>query len=492
LGGADTSNEREDSVSEPPDYKPKLFLNREQEIALFRDLLDRVASGRAGRMRTLVLEGQRGIGKSWLLRHFHHLAESEMHEKPGTCIAPFLIRFKPDPQTSTPRLEFGADGSTDCIVVCALNQVTKLSDQPQESAKEFMRQVLQWLADRFYDKQLIETALAPIYSAGELSDLLTRLLERRLNAEKAVVILLVDSVYEADWEIVRVLEDYVLAPLLALDRVAVVLSGRGRPFPWVNSLLRVEPKQDVLKRWEKPKADVDEGRQRKLLIDLIRKQLPKDAFWRSPLNGASDSLTIKQEERIEQIWELGQGHPLLTLSLAARADQDDAFALEQFLEHDLFLSLPENRRPILRACFEALSVLDFFRETEMEEMLKAYAQLNAGPAELAAPQTRNLLTELQRTYLLRWDRQQSQYVVDDTVRITLSTWLRLEKLQLWKSLHRAAQSMFEQWALDFSVHRAYYEERAFAHQLALNRYVDGERTTEPQQTKEHLHAVAMA
>jgi Cdc6-like AAA superfamily ATPase len=59
------------SLTDPPVYRPDLFVNRENEIKAVTNALQNIARGDSEQMRTIVFRGERGLGKSWLALHLH-------------------------------------------------------------------------------------------------------------------------------------------------------------------------------------------------------------------------------------------------------------------------------------------------------------------------------------------------------------------------------------------------------------------------------------
>ncbi len=456
---------------ERPQYMRSQFLDRKEEIARFEKLLDQVADGTAGLRRVLVFEGERGVGKSWLLQHFHTLAQGRSR------VLPFLIRF--EPQYNLDALEshvVGSDASSSCSVRCKMNEFVQAPDQMSTNSQAAVRQILEQIVRYLYSKNVIASDLSSGLPLDAYSYKLVRMLEDGLAAKELTFVLLIDSVYEADWGLVRGLEDYLCAPFIGLRRVAAVISGRGQPYPWINSLLRVEPVPGALQRWAEPNANDGEhailrAERRRWLIQLIRAQVTQNRFWAPQNEGANAEfeLSIEQEKRLQKIWQIAQGQPLLTIQLAGDTQGDgtkDDAILDRFAEKDLFKFLSDERREQLRPYLEALSVLDYFRETEAERMIQKYLELKGQPVDDVSG--RKILGELQRTYLIRWDRQENKYFVDDTVRIVLSEWLRLHNQPIWRNLHETALQLYEKWALDYPQYRDYYKQRVESHIFYLS------------------------
>jgi len=474
-----------------PAYHRELFLDRMVETDHFESFLDRVAEGKAGLKRVLVFRGERGIGKSWLLQHLHTLAQDR------ASVASFLVQFKPEQDEPQPRIDASTSDDA-CIVYCALNTFESSSAEPVLAYAEQFEQLLARLFGYLRQKGLIDSEL-PSGSVDELSLGLVLMLKSGLDTEGSILVLLVDSVFEADWKFVKWLEDYLLAPLLALDRVAIVLSGRGRPYPWIHSLLRHPAMPDALSRWDDSDGNSTESaalRDEHLgwLVQLIRTQVTENPFWRTHAGASGNALglTQEQERRLEEIWRIGQGHQLLTVRLAS-SEQTDKWTtlkiLNDYIEEELLQFLPTVRRPELRRYLEAICVLRHFGEAEAERMVRVYFEIIQQPTTRMS--AKEILAYLMRTYLVRWDHN-TQYFVDDTIRIAISGWLRLAKRKTWRKLHTEAKLMYEEWAHDYPSFAKTYQASAQVHENALNGDdgAEGEETQPSEQTSDIANASA--
>lgn len=458
------------SVSEEkpirPTYAPDLFLNREAEIDRFDSQVDDVIRGVAGIRRVLVIEGERGVGKSWLLKHLHWLTTQR------TDVASYLVRFEPqytgDAAHSTPQITLDQRVG-ESIITCNLNDFAARPEHPDDHSKHQLRGLLEGIAAYLLSAKLIAEKLPTALSLDETSLSLARMLRSALQIDNSVFVLLVDSAYEADWSFVAGLEDYVLAPLVAIDRVVVVLTGRGRPFPWINSLLRFEPMHGALQRWgEQEGADDVRDKHWDWIVQLVQTQVEKNNFWhKSTTLVAGETLKPVQKARLREIWRLAQGQPLLTVRLAEKTEgdgsADDAEILDEFINAELLDMLHDDKRNLFRNYLEALCVLDFFRETEAEIMIQAYFEMLGRDSE--SKSGREVLLVLQQTYLVRWDWRKTQYLVDDTARVAIDGWLRSAKLEQWLELHAVAQTMYSKWADVYPQHAEYYRGRAKRHKF---------------------------
>jgi len=461
-----------------PEYASHLFLNREAEVTRFKGLLDEVTRGVAGFRRVLVFEGERGVGKSWLLKHMHRLAAQQ------TGAVSYLVRF--DPQYDGTLRVTANKPEAEVTIACKLNNFTARPDQLDEHSKHQLKELLANIAAHVHTEGLITEKLPTALTLDETSFTLARMLRTGLQNSNRVFVLLVDSAYEADWSFVAGLEDYVLAPLVAIDRVAVVLSGRGRPFPWINSLLRIEPMQGAFQRWgEQEGASEIHGKHWDWTVRLVQTQVHNNDFWQPIIAfERGETLNPVLEARLKKIWRVAQGQPLLTVRLAENTESDgganDSGILDKFIDNELLDMLPDNQRTDYRKYLEALCVLDFFRETEAEIMIRKYFELNGQVPGIKSG--REVLLLLQQTYLVRWDWRKSQYLLDDTVRIAIDSWFSLAAPEQWRELHREAYAMYSLWAERYSQHAGYYSERAARHTRFLAKAANPD-STERQQTE---------
>lgn len=53
----------------PPAYRPELFVNHAEEIAMVTQAAQRAVARQAKRTRAITFYGERGSGKTWLARH---------------------------------------------------------------------------------------------------------------------------------------------------------------------------------------------------------------------------------------------------------------------------------------------------------------------------------------------------------------------------------------------------------------------------------------
>ncbi|RMF27664.1 MAG: ATP-binding protein [Chloroflexi bacterium] len=195
-----------------PDYHPARFVNREPEINLVVGRAQEIGGNQVVRRRTIIFAGERGSGKTWLLRH---LAEV-------TLLPPGLPTGKQLKRAGAHAVYFSLlDGHQIADLIRALG-----------------KQIAQWQGG---------APLVPQQGNIPLDDL-SRLLQQDVErlVHQTPLVLLVDHVYEADEALLTELERRLLAPLATLPRVLLVLAGRGKPYPWVAPELRLYVEERTL------------------------------------------------------------------------------------------------------------------------------------------------------------------------------------------------------------------------------------------------------
>ena len=162
-----------------------------------------------------------------------------------------------------------------------------------------------------------------------------------------------------------------------------------------------------------------------------------------------------------EIYRAGGGHPQVTYLLGLRG------LSPQTLNDTINIMLevvPENQRERVRGYFEALCVLDGFRQEEIGPMLAAQDEHDEY-RQWPINKIRQIRDELLDTYLVRW--RDGLYQVDESVRRPMEYWLRQEKPDLWRRLHQAAYDLYTRWANDYPRSKEFYLALAQRHEQAL-------------------------
>ncbi|WKZ44930.1 MAG: hypothetical protein QY302_03945 [Anaerolineales bacterium] len=196
------------------------------------------------------------------------------------------------------------------------------------------------------------------------------------RALKTIPVLLVDSIYECSNEIRIEFEKYILAPILASERVFVILSGRG--------------KRPIWSRPELINADIIELGP--LQDDFITEQLEK-----------LDKQGKSKRDRSEYaaITDLSGGNPLIVRVMAETKKPLPA-ALDDAINIIIQDALPEETRredlEHIRPSIEKLALVNIpFRIPDVDE----YIYGNDDPERRA--KTNRLINLLLESYLLRYE-----------------------------------------------------------------------------------------
>jgi hypothetical protein len=389
-----------------PAYEPATFVDRAEQVELVRGLARQISDGATPRLRTIVFQGGRGVGKTWLALH---LARTILPGIPG--VRSLLISFLPTLETPPPEAypdEWAGD----------------IQAEPARRAHA----IIAWVAERLG---------APTSATADLrvlSDWLARFVEQQYK--ERVLVLILDSVFEADESLLKLVEQHLLAPLASLSRVLIMITGRGRPYSWESPYLRVETITERLSPFDERQT-----------AEQVHKQVPRARLT------------------AEQLVELGGGHPLSTFLLAEQTRAgNETDALEKVAEVLLCVVPHEAQRQRVRWYFEALCPLDGFRENEIAPMLATYSN---DPRIAAWPigRSREVRDELARTHLMRWEN--GRFVIDESIRTVLANLLRLRQPMVWRRLQCQAFLLYHQWADEFPRWREYYNERATTHAQTL-------------------------
>jgi hypothetical protein len=400
-----------------PVYSSEAFVDREQEVELTKVIARQISrasidgqqmSGSSDPPQIVVFRGERGSGKTWLALH---LQRTVLPSIPN--VMPLLINFFPPLVQQTPQAnEWFADTLPDA--------------EPLESEQltQLTQRIVEWVAGR------VGATTVPNASLRELTNWLVRDVEQLFH--ERVLALILDSVYEVSWDLLKELETYLLAPLAALPRVLIVMTGRGRPYPWESPYLRADVAEDQLHPFD-------------------TEQVERQLYYQKPE-------AVPQAARIRT---LGGGHPLSNFLLAQKSNPADS--LEQAAEALLAVVQSKERQRHARAYFEALCLLDGFREDEIPPMLAAYFD-DPQYETWTPPQTREERDGLLETHMMRWEG--GRFIIDEPLRLVLESLVKAQP-ELWQRLHCRAYRLYEEWGRRFLKWRTYYEQRAARHAAAL-------------------------
>jgi hypothetical protein len=388
-------------------YDPALFVGREQEVALVAGIARQMIQGAKNQARAIVFHGERGVGKTWLSLYLHRTILPEI-----SGVTSLLINLFPSREGEFARKD---------------ELFAKTYPFVEKNHEKVTQEIIEWVAGR------IQAQSSPEASLSEIARWLAQTVEQQFKHQ--VLVLILDSVFEADWSLLEQLETYLLAPLAALPQVLIVMTGRGRLYPWASPYLRVEASERALKAFTPQEV-----------IEQLRRQAP-DA-----------------EHRAEEIVQLGGGHPMSNILLATSATQSEA--LETVVDALLSVIPSDDQRQQARAYFEALCLLDGFREDEIPAMLAAYFD-DPHYETFSTAQTRHVRDLLVKTHLVRWE--EGKFVLDKSVQHILENLLKMTQPEIWRRLHCRAYLLYREWANEYSRFSEYYTARADRHASILLR-----------------------
>lgn len=308
----------------------------------------------------LIFEGERGSGKTTFLFELYRRF-NEQYE-----LRPFLISLFP---YSAPEFESNKN--------IWLNSERRFQ-------RDDIPDVLNRLA-RYLEIETIETD-----DRDFQKDYFARGLAYRTS--KTVPILLVDSVYECFDETRVDIEKYILAPLLASERVFIILSGRGKRPIWSRPELR-DPEIIELKPF-----------QHNFVIEQLEKLKGRERSKRNPGEYGA-------------IADLSDGYPLIVRILAESEKPLDA-ALDDAINIIIQDTLPENEQENLdtiRPLIEKLALVNIpFRIPDVEEYLY-------GDDPERRTKTNDLIALLLTSHLLRYEGK--GYQLNQSVVKPIRKWL---------------------------------------------------------------------
>jgi hypothetical protein len=250
-----------------------------------------------------------------------------------------------------------------------------------------------------------------------------------------VLLLVLDSVAEADDELIKALEDYLIGGLVQVARVAFVMTARheATSSPWTASQLRNN-------------------------VQI----LPLQAF-----DEETTALQIgKTDRESRNIVEIGGGHPATNYLLSQATDAEELSSAKLLnMAIDVLLSVIDTEdRTRVRQYLEALCPLEGIEEDLIPLMLNAYT--GGLSYNLRAEQVRGVRDLLLSTKLVRWN-DESLLIIDESVRRLLVNMLRLHDEERWLRLHRQAYCRYKAIAQAATRHRVYFTRRAEPHASML-------------------------
>ncbi len=367
------------------------FTDRDSEFERVGAILKEKSRG------AFIFEGARGSGKSAFLFELYR----RLHEQSET--RPFLISLFP------------------------------------YSADEFKERENIWLSpERAFQKEDIPEVLRRLAHTLEIDFIESEDLNFQKDyfarglaygKSKTVPVLLVDSVYECPEEVRIEIEKYIFAPLLASERVFLILSGRGKRPIWSSPELQ-RAEFFTLEPLEK---------------DDVKEQLAK-------LQKAKKSK--RDESEYDEIADLSCGYPLIACVMAESEKESLTDALDEAIDIIIKDTLPEPERKEekysqIRPLIEKLSLVDIpFRIPDVE----AYLFPDPKDANRRA-KTNDLVALLLASGLLRYEGK--GYQLNSSVVNPIRKWLarKGQYAEYFDQLTKASRKLQE----DYPSAKAWYQ-----------------------------------
>jgi hypothetical protein len=341
----------------------------------------------------LIFEGERGSGKTTFLFELYR----RLHEQ--NELRPFLISLFP----------YSASEFKDRENIWLNTE--------RHFQRDDISNVLNRLA-RYLEIETIETD-----DRDFQKDYFARGLAYR--AAKTVPVLLVDSIYECPDETRIDIEKHILAPLLASERVFIILSGRGKRPIWSRPELR----------------DADIIELHPLEYKFVTEQLEK-----LKKQGKSK----REPNEYEAIADLSGGYPLI-VRVMAESDKSLPSALDDAIHIIIQDTLPESERENLdsiRPLIEKLALVDIpFRIPDVEEYL-------FGEDKDRRAKTNNLVALLLASHLLRYERK--GYQLNQSVVQPIRKWLAWKKQDT--EYRRQLQNISAKLQAEYPSAKAWYQQ----------------------------------
>ena len=394
-------------------YDVKYFVDREELLTQVLDKVRALRKGEPVRKRTTAFYGPRGSGKSWLIR--------ELYQR---------IRDKFEDAVHLLYLSFCADD--------AAGDAVHLHVQPADADASPEPTCGAVLA------RCCEMVGFPLDPGLPLDELSARLVGWCQAHRGRPLLILVDGIDELPPDFLRLLESYLLAPLVVEPNVLLVLGGRtrdprpGSGYVWKTPEIKLYADEHTLEPF-------DEGWTQKQLERL------KDDY---PVDPAAAPKVV----------EVGGGYPLSNVVLAQHvtgSPPDWRVQPEGLREcaEELLESVAD-----LRQYFQALCVLRAFDEDRMAPLLATW--FSDDPAKWDYQRCRRIREDMVATRLVRWRGGQG-YVMDEAVRTVLENALREAESERWRVLHQAACDLYTCWVEQYPTARERWQPEAEYHQGRL-------------------------
>lgn len=372
----------------PLPYNPELFVGREDKIKSVLTIVTAMLAGETPQTRTLVITGQRGSGKTWFLHHLNKNLKDEFDEHVKT-------------------------------VFLDLEQWGTIKD-PEQFVREVLAAFAEQLpaqAGRIREEEKATVALRR-WTEWLVQDV------RQLTRQGNVLVLLLDSVYETDPDLLERLEDVLLAPLAVEKGVLIVLAGRGIPPFWRSPELGLYSKVETLDPFQEAES-----------LQLLAKA------------------RITDPQRIQQVLNLSGGYPYLLWQLGRSRPEEDKATLTAALNYML---QPVLKDPQTWQRWKPAAILAVFDEDRLA---------NLAGSDLSEAKT--FLNTLLEANLAGYKKNRRGYVLDEAIHQVWEQVVRLSEPETWLALHRQAAELYHNWAAQFERTAETWREEARYHENVL-------------------------
>lgn len=442
-------------------YKSDYFVEHERidEIEAAKKAIRAGVKRRPIEERVVAFTGDRGVGLSWLLFHIHRSdlisdVIAECLPNDGASIEHFLITFD---NFALPEDDAKTDSGQNAFPEFVIPRYGPTSS--------FTVAILQKICER------IGAIRAKDATAHELSQWMERKVRQRVASENGfTLVLLMDAIFEADQRDIAQIETYLLKPLLPFDNVVFIMSGRGAIPAWEAYELRYMEKGLHL---VEPFPTDSGGTTRQLEKILAGESAEID--------------DIRKRMLFDTIPRLSGGYPLSNFHLCTQLTQVDLTSQElrseMFSETHVVEALNKTAHALLGEYgsqlkgFEALCLLDGFREWEVDRFFSKYFhEPRYQQDNTFAMQT---FLDMLKTRLITWDHVTSRYRMNESLRVILDRflWFRSklgDQDPTWTAMHQYAESFYQEFAKNSAL-TALYLERANYHRKQLESDPLGQR-----------------
>lgn len=265
--------------------------------------------------------------------------------------------------------------------------------------------------------------------------------------KKNLIVFLFDEVSMLSRERIQLLEDYVIARVLILQNVIVVLSGRHLITVWKEFALRPLDNLNII---ELDSFDFENTQKQ------IQKINPNLIHLVGEIYEVSGGSPGNNKKIVEQ---LGEPPIFDELSAIRTCNQEFSEVLASASDGQSDSVLSE-----LLPSLEALCVLqDFDKEYEMPLMLSVHPVLVGSWTVQRCSNLLNILSEIRigPGKLVAWSMEKNALVIEEQTRFNLEKELMIRDIDLWKTLHRAAMKMYDEWSKEYGADSIFADKADF-------------------------------